>query len=338
MVIIDNDNPSMTLRQGRLAVGSDAVRGAISLTNPDAQIVVDVANGARLSSFRLFGRERLITEPLDQGPLRELFRGAYVMAPWAGRLEGGSVRHGTTSITFPRNLGPHAIHGLVAATPWRLVRADSQKVVASIDLASCGWPWPGTLTHTIRLDPEGVTLTLRVDAMLAMPVALGWHPWFRADDETRIRLTAAGRLVLRGDGIPTGEVLAVTSRDLATGLVTTSVALDDVLIGPRWPAVIAWPDVTLSIEADSNCTTAVIHTRAGAACIEPQTAWPNALRGDHGAVRVVVPGVPWTVRQRWRWANSAVEGRDRQSSDARPVPEYGPGEGLLPSIGLRHPR
>lgn len=64
-----------------------------------------------------------------------------------------------------------------------------------------------------------------------MPVAVGWHPWFRRseDADMRVAVDAAHVLVTGDDLIPTGEVISVRATQICapgpswvTGDSTTS--------------------------------------------------------------------------------------------------------------------
>ena len=54
--------------------------------------------------------------------------------------------------------------------------------------------------------------------------------------------------------------------------------LDDVFIGARGPATVAWSDLSIRLEFSQPFSSVVVFTPIGSACVEPATAWPDALR------------------------------------------------------------
>lgn len=253
-----------------------------------ARAVIDLEHGARVASLSVAGRELLLgpPEPAD-GSIRW---GCFVMAPWPGRLEDGRLRWRDRTIQLPRTHGRHAIHGLVHGAPWRLddVRDSAGETVleASIELTPLGWPFGGRVRQRISLAPSRLVLRAEVEADEPMPVALGWHPWFiRRGFDPCIRVAADRVLETRGM-IPTGSTVAVRgSCDLRGGPRLGRRRLDTAYVAARGPAAITWPDLTLDLEFDPPVSTVVVHTPPQAFCVEPQTAWPNAMGPGHGVVR-----------------------------------------------------
>ena len=113
-----------------------------------------------------------------------------------------------------------------------------------------------------------------------MPAALGWHPWFRRAGNPSLRVDGDAVLEARRM-IPTGHLLPVEGRlDLRAGPALGRRRLDHVYVGVRPPLELAWPDLTLRLETEPWLSTVVVFTPSGAVCVEPQTAWPNALALD----------------------------------------------------------
>jgi galactose mutarotase-like enzyme len=120
----------------------------------------------------------------------------------------------------------------------------------------------------------------------AMPAAVGWHPWLRrGGSDPRLLIDADAVLETRAL-IPTGRVLPLEGRvDLRTGPLLGPRRLDHTYVGARSPAIVTWPDLELRLEF-LGIDTIVVFTPPGAFCVEPQTAWPNALGFADGADRV----------------------------------------------------
>ena len=149
-----------------------------------------------------------------------------------------------------------------------------------------------------------------------MPAALGWHPWFRRRSaEARLRVDADEVLVTR-ELIPTGERTQVRGMtDLRRGPAIAGRRLDHAYVDARSPAVVAWPDLELTIEFGPPASIVVVHTPPRGLCVEPQTAWPDAssselrrvpghgsddarARRDASGRRCACAGAPWLAAGR----------------------------------------
>ena len=257
----------------------------VGLSAGTASATVDLEHGARLASLVLGGRERLIgpPDPAD-GSIRW---GCFLMAPWPGRLADARLRWQGRTVQIGRNHGRHAIHGLVYARRWTLDATTATTVRASTELGPAGWPFAGRVRQSIELQPDGLIMEAEIETDGPAPAALGWHPWFdRCGGDPSVTVESDRVLETRGM-IPTGATLPVAGRtDLRRGPRLGLRRLDHAYTDVRSPAVIAWSDLELRIEFDAPISTVVVHTPARAFCVEPQTAWPNALGlGSAEAIR-----------------------------------------------------
>jgi aldose 1-epimerase len=255
----------------------------LNLEAPGVTASIDEARGGRLASLRVEGRELLVG---PAGPDDSSIRwGCYLMAPWPGRLDGGRLRWRGRTWQLERTHGRHAIHGLTVAAPWEVDRAGATEAALSISLDRRGWPFCGTVRQRTRLEPGRLVLEAEIRAGAAMPAALGWHPWFRRRGDVAVRVDADRVLEMR-QMLPTGETRPVAGRfDLRGGPILGRRRLDDVYLGARSPVEIAWPDLKLRLETDPWLSTVVVYSPPEAFCVEPQTAWPNALGLDSPAAR-----------------------------------------------------
>ena len=254
------------------ATGIDLVAG-------DASLTVDAERGGRLRSLQIAGEE-LLVQPDDPAD-RSIRWGSFPMAPWAGRLRDGILDWEGERHQLRRTLGRHAIHGVVFDRPWVVERATATEVELSCALGPAGWPLGGIVRQRIQLRPDGVRLEAEIVAERSMPAAFGWHPWFRRRPaDARLCVDAAEVLVTR-DLIPTGDRMPVRGMtDLRRGPAIAGRRLDHAYVGARSPAVITWPDLELAIEFAPPASVVVVHTPPRGLCVEPQTAWPNALSAD----------------------------------------------------------
>jgi aldose 1-epimerase len=281
-----------------------ARRLAIELRVGDARVVLDPDRGGRLAALTVRGRELLLGPPT--GDDRSIAWGCYLMAPWAGRLAGGRFDWAGRTIQLPRTHGRHAIHGLLWNRPWDVEAVTARTATLVADLGDAGWPMGGRVRHHVQLEPEGVRLEAVIEADEAMPAVIGWHPWFRRDGDARLRVDADTTLATERM-LPTGVTNPVAGRtDLRRGPPLGRRRLDHAYVGAVSPAVLTWADLELTIAFTPTPATVVVHTPAGKVCVEPQTAWPNALalpeadRGRSG-VRVLRPGGTLTASMDLRW-------------------------------------
>jgi aldose 1-epimerase len=237
---------------------------------------VDPDRGGRLASVVVGGRELLIGPP-DPGD-RSIDWGCYLMAPWPGRLAGGRFVFQGKAHQLRRNHGQNAIHGLVFNRPWTVLTRSAATAELETRLGPPSWPFRGLVRQETRLDPTGVTLSAEIVAKESMPAALGWHPWFRRTSANPTLRVQADRFLETRALIPTGNLLAIEGRtDLRRGPRLGSRRLDHAFIGVPSPATIEWPDFSLTIAFEPSLSVIMVFTPSHAICVEPQTAWPNAL-------------------------------------------------------------
>ena len=282
----------------------------IELRAGAAAATIDPERGGRLASLSIGGRELLVGP--SSPPDATISWGSFLMAPWPGRLAEGRLRWRGGTIQLPRTHGRHAIHGLVSGVPWRVDGAGAGAASLSVALEPLGWPFAGTVRQGFELTPSGLRMTASIEAGQAMPAALGWHPWFlrRGPGQVHVKLAATATLQTRGM-IPTGRSLALGRRtDLRTGPALGARRLDDAYVGVTSPAVLRWPDLELRLEFE-NAVAVVVHTRADRFCVEPQTAWPNALGlegedASRAGRRILEPGDTLRAELRLSWNDRAV--------------------------------
>ena len=106
------------------------------------------------------------------------------MVPWAGRIRRGLFDFDGSSYRLPANLDEHAAHGVGFALPWQIESRGPAFVELSLALPGDErWPFGGLASQRIEVANGMLRLQLSVTAGThAMPVVLGWHPWFRKPD------------------------------------------------------------------------------------------------------------------------------------------------------------
>lgn len=256
-----------------------------------AELLPDV--GARLHRLRAFGHDLLRTpdDPATHA-VDPFFWGAYVLAPWANRLEAGPIQAAGRTLDLPANFPDgSAIHGQVHDQPWR---HDGERftIVAGGD----GWPWRYEVEALAHASGSSLRLayTLINASDAPMPGGLGLHPWWRRPVEVRI---------------PARSVYPTTT-DSPPLAVPVLGSLDRRTLGPMpdgvdgaWTDVdepvveLHWPDAGVSLRMRASGPT--IHVVAAspadldAVAVEVQTHAPQGIRrlnrGEPGALALIQP-------------------------------------------------
>ena len=123
-----------------------------------------------------------------------------------------------------------------------------------IELGPAGWPFGGLVRQEIAVSAVAIELTAEVVAGdQAMPVSLGWHPWFTRSSrgDSSLRVPAAETLETEPDLIPTGRrVLVDNETDLREGPLLAGRRLDHTYVdvgGPVDPRAAGSADRDLGI-------------------------------------------------------------------------------------------
>ena len=203
------------------------------------------------------------------------------MAPWAGRIADGRLEWEGGTHRLRRNAGGHSLHGVVFDIPWLVTkRGEAGVELTAEDLP--GWPFGGVASQALELSPGRLEVRLEVVAgEQPMPAWIGWHPWFRRPSagDMRVQVAAGKVLETREDLIPTGRLTDVEGpTDLRGGPALGDRRLDHAYANVESPARIMWPDLEFTMQLEPPVATVVVHTPERGVCVEPQTAWPDALR------------------------------------------------------------
>ncbi|HLY14149.1 MAG TPA: hypothetical protein VKR24_07340 [Candidatus Limnocylindrales bacterium] len=270
---------------------------------------VDPLAGGRLSSLIAGGRERLIDRPQAGSALPAISWGSFLMAPWVGRVRDGRIGWQGRAFDLDRNEGSHALHGVGFDVPWHVDRTSETAVELHLAIDPGRWQFGGTVHQRLTLEPGALRLEAWIGASIAGPAALGWHPWFRREPGEDVAVTVAAdeRLELDGERIPSGRRVPVAGPyDLRHGPLLGDRRLDDVYVDVRGPAIVRWPDLELRIEFEAPVVSVVVFSPPGSVCVEPATAWPDALRlsaaGTTGTGQAVLPaGGTLAATTTWHW-------------------------------------
>jgi aldose 1-epimerase len=247
------------------------------------------------------------------------------LAPWANRLDQDAFyANGKKYVLNPelgnlrRDGNKKPIHGLLLFSPhWKVVAAQADNRSARVTSRLEFWKHPELMAqfpfaHAIEMTYRLQDGLLEVETALTnhaeepMPVAIGYHPYFRIHDEPRdgwkVHLAAREQVVLSNLLIPTGERKPVNISD---PLSLKGAQLDDVFTTlartnqGRAEFWVQGKTQKISVLYGPKYTVAVVYAPQGRdfICFEPMSAVTNALNLAHAGVykelQSIPPGGQW---------------------------------------------
>jgi aldose 1-epimerase len=290
-----------------------------------ARIAPSIGNMAYQIEVR--GRNILWFPYSSPAELREkpVLCGVPFLAPWANRIDGeaywaGGKRYvlnpGLDNLRRDPNGKP--IHGLLNFSPlWTVVALEADAHSACLTSQLEFWKYPAlmaqfpfahTIRMTYRLGAGAVEVETVVEnhALETMPVAIGFHPYFRLHDaerdQWRVHVAARERLLLDAALIPTGRSEV---NPFADPQPLADTQLDDVFGGlvrdtdgfaPFWFEGVR---ERVTVAFGPRFSTAVVFAPKGRdfLCFEPMSAVTNAFNLAHAGVfqdlQAIPPGGEW---------------------------------------------
>lgn len=252
--------------------------------------------------------------------------------PWANRIDGMSYTFEGRKYNLNADLGnvrpgPNntPIHGLlVREKRWKVAKpaadAKSAWVTASIDYhaypeLAAQFPFAHVFSITYRLRDGALEVETRIDnkSASAMPVSLGYHPYFKMGDTPReqwtVDLPASTRYQLTERLIPSG----VTEKNpYPATIALKDTLLDDVFGGLKRDAdgfariTVRAAAQSLAIEYGPGYEVAVVYAPKGRdfLCVEPMTSITNAFNaaaaGWYKGLPTIAAGQTWSAVYRIR--------------------------------------
>ncbi len=244
--------------------------------------------------------------------------GIPLLYPWANRL--GSTRFALAGREVDLDgagarptLDPNGlpIHGLLAAARgWSVERHaagdEGAVLVARFDFGAhedllAAFPFPHEIELEARLAMETLTITttVRPTGEAPVPVAFGFHPYFRLPGVARadweVEVPVRERLLLDERMLPTGEREAA---EVEAGPLGSRTFDDGYLAPPAGaPFVLAGGGRRIEVTFGEGYPYAQVYAPAAddVVAFEPMTAPTNALVADQGAISSAKPGEPFTA-------------------------------------------
>jgi aldose 1-epimerase len=243
------------------------------------------------------------------------------LAPWANRLDqdaywanGRKYLLNPDAVTLRRDQNGHPIHGLLLFADWQVAGLHADQDGAEVTSRLEFWkhpewmaqfPFAHTIEMTYRLAAGvlEVRTTIENHSLEAMPLVIGFHPWYQIPDVPRdewtIHLPVGDHYTLSSAFIPTGETTPVDLADL-TPLVGRQ--FDDVYGGVKLPDEfrVEAKGRRISVRFGPRFPIAVVYAPQGrnVVCFEPMTAITNAFNlahaGAYRGLQSIAPGGKWT--------------------------------------------
>jgi aldose 1-epimerase len=287
---------------------------------------------------------------LDEFRARPALSGIPFLAPWANRLDEPAFYANGRRHAFDLELGnirgnAVPIHGFVTTTDrWQVIQVESDAssawVTSRLDFYRYPdwmrqWPFAHTIeiTHRLRDGVLEVATEIRNLSASPMPVAVGFHPYFKLTDSPRDEWTlsvgARTHWQLTPQKVPTGETQPIEQLmpdpararladynldDVFGGLLRDAnghavMAINgrsqrlEVILGSNYRSVVIWaPNPAGTGRGSQNI--AVTSAPAGGAqqernfiCIEPMVGITNGInlahRGVYADLQVIPPSGVW---------------------------------------------
>lgn len=240
-----------------------------------SRAVIAPARGAIVTSFEVGGRELLFMDASTlRDPAKNVRGGIPVLFPSPGKLEHDRWEREGQS-------GELKQHGFARTLPWRMAppiaAAHDARVRVSLESneqtrAQFPWEFAAELEFTLERARLHIAFELRNRDERALPFALGFHPYFRADDKTGAQI----------DTHATSAFDNVQKRVVPfPGFDWSAPELDLHLLDHRSSqAALALPDSpTIALRASPEFGLWVVWALADRPfiCLEPWTAPGNAL-------------------------------------------------------------
>lgn len=152
-------------------------------------------------------------------PLEKVLDAAcFPLVPYVNRIRGGCFVFRGRQIRLQPNMegDPSPLHGQGWLNPWAVERQDEVSAALSYRHEPGEWPWAYEARQEFALDERGLSarLTCRNAGGEPMPCGLGFHPYFRCGDRTRIDTDVDCAWTVDEKVLPVEKVPAIGRYDL----------------------------------------------------------------------------------------------------------------------------
>lgn len=254
-----------------------------------------------------------------------------ILFPFPSRMRDGRFTfEGKTSQFDVDPANGHHIHGLVAAQPWKVEIADGSNSGAvlqtSIDLGAIedirrqyNYACRIVMTFTLHHSMLTIDAEVRNIGTSALPIGLGYHPWFPAAfasggtrDEAEVQVPGRRLWQLTDELLPTGQTKLVRGQlDLQSHRALAGNNYDHIFTdlvanvhgeSEGWSEATLrnpWAGLEIAVQADANFLQWVLYAPPDQpiVCLEPYTCTGDAVnlaaRKFESGLITVPAGLSW---------------------------------------------
>jgi aldose 1-epimerase len=279
----------------------------LALTDGELTLELLPGLGAAIATLRYQGRD--VLRPTPPGASDPFETAAFVLVPFANRIEGGRFRVGEREVRLERNAPDqaHPLHGHGWRRPWTVASAERDRALLTYEHRPDSWPWHYTASQTLTLRADSLDLALAVENRdtTAMPAGLGWHPYFRKGPDTLLKAHFEGVWLADEQMLPLRLAPASRFGQWDRGdRVARGELIDHCHTG--WPGVaeLVLPQERLRLALTASRALRWLHLYSPPGkdffCVEPVSQMPNALnRSAPPALtgqRLLAPGERFEAR------------------------------------------
>ncbi len=234
---------------------------------------------------------RRTPEPADD----PLAAACFPLLPYANRIARGRFDFAGRRHQLPLNFGdhPHSLHGIGWQSGWTVEAASETAATLQVRHdGGEGWPWRFRAEQHVRLDDDGLAITLLLanDGDDTMPAGIGLHPYFPRDPMTRLTFTATAMWLSDETMIPTHAAAADMFGDWRAGSGFPGRLVDNSFEGWSGQAAIESPRGTTRISAiGAPILHIYVPPDGDFLCVEPVSHLPDALNQGF-AIDTLAPG------------------------------------------------
>ena len=214
----------------------------------------------------------------------------FPLVPFSNRIRRGrfSFRGVHVALSAPAVTEPEVIHGFGWTARWRPQAVDPHACSMTFVHDGGAWPWPFTARRHVRLSETSLELALSVEntGEAAMPLGLGFHPYFPKSADCHLHAPVSGLWVSGSDRLPIRHQRVDGALGFQQPQAVADLDLDHCFTGWSGTARIDWPERGLAVrlEAGGPLDHLVLYVppTADFFCVEPVSHMVDAFNWDGG--------------------------------------------------------
>ena len=138
--------------------------------------------------------------------------GCFPLVPYCNRIRGGTFRFDGRTVRLAPNMppDPSPLHGQGWLAAWDVAARDEAALSLTYRHEAGEWPWTYAARQDLRLDAQGLSITLACRNLdrRPMPCGLGLHPYYPCDGATVLDTTVTGAWTVDAQVLPVDHVPA----------------------------------------------------------------------------------------------------------------------------------